>query len=104
MKENEIAAVVVDSAFRLHAGLGLGIFEIVYEVSLVHELRKRGYSGERQSSACSARKCAQINLRGSCSERAVVFVLGAADQGGQLSHPFGRRVRAKPDHCACEFK
>ena len=39
MKENEIAAVVVDSAFRLHAGLGPGIFEIVYEVSLVHELR-----------------------------------------------------------------
>ena len=48
MKENEIAAWVVDAAFRLHAGLGPGIFEIVYEVSLAHELRKRGYSRERQ--------------------------------------------------------
>jgi GxxExxY protein len=57
MKENEIAAVVVDSAFRLHAGLGPGIFEIVYEVSLAHELRKRGYTVERQSSACS---CSQM--------------------------------------------
>jgi len=57
MKENEIAAVVVDSAFRLHAGLGPGIFEIVYEVSLVHELRKRGYAVERQSSPCS---CSQM--------------------------------------------
>ena len=39
MKENEIAAVVVDAA---------GIFEIVYEVLLAHELRKHGYSVERQ--------------------------------------------------------
>jgi GxxExxY protein len=48
MKENEIAAVVVDAAYRLHTGLGPGIFEIVYEVLLAHELRKHGYSVERQ--------------------------------------------------------
>ena len=48
MKENEIAALVVDAAYRLHTGLGPGIFEIVYEVSLAHELRKGGYSVERQ--------------------------------------------------------
>lgn len=48
MKENEIAAVVVDAAYRLHIGLGPGIFEIVYEVSLAYELRRRGYSVERQ--------------------------------------------------------
>lgn len=48
MKENEIAAVVVDAAYRLHTGLGPGIFEIVYEVALAHELRKSGYSVERQ--------------------------------------------------------
>ena len=48
MKENEIAAVVVDAAYRLHTGLGPGIFEIVYEVTLAHELRKRGYMVERQ--------------------------------------------------------
>jgi hypothetical protein len=43
MKENEIAALVVDTAYRLHSGLGPGIFEIVYEVSLAHELRKHDY-------------------------------------------------------------
>lgn len=48
MKENEIAARVVDAAYRLHTGLGPGIFEIVYEVSLAHELRKSGYAVERQ--------------------------------------------------------
>jgi GxxExxY protein len=48
MKENEIAALVVDAAYRLHTGLGPGIFEVVYEVSLAHELRKNGYSVERQ--------------------------------------------------------
>jgi GxxExxY protein len=48
MKENEIAALVVDAAYRLHSGLGPGIFEIVYEVSLAHELRKHGYLVERQ--------------------------------------------------------
>ncbi len=48
MKENEIATVVVDAAYRLHTSLGPGIFEIVYEVALAHELRKAGYSVERQ--------------------------------------------------------
>jgi GxxExxY protein len=48
MKENEITAVVADAAYRLHTGLGPGIFEIVYEVLLAHELRKHGYSVERQ--------------------------------------------------------
>ena len=48
MKENEIATRVVDAAYRLHSGLGPGIFEIVYEVSLAHELRKAGYLVERQ--------------------------------------------------------
>lgn len=48
MKENEIAARIVDAAYRLHTGLGPGIFEIVYEVTLAHELRKDGYLAERQ--------------------------------------------------------
>jgi GxxExxY protein len=48
MKENEIAARIVDAAYRLHSGLGPGIFEIVSEVSLAHELRKHGYLVERQ--------------------------------------------------------
>ena len=48
MKENEIAAQVVEASYRLHTGLGPGIFEIVYEVTLAHELRKHGYLVERQ--------------------------------------------------------
>ena len=48
MKENEIATAVVEAAYKLHTGLGPGIFETVYEVTLAHELRKRGYRVERQ--------------------------------------------------------
>ena len=48
MKENEIATAVVEAAYKLHTGLGPGIFETVYEVTLAHELRKRGYHVERQ--------------------------------------------------------
>jgi GxxExxY protein len=48
MKENEIAARVVEVSYQLHTALGPGIFEIVYEVALAHELRKHGYLVERQ--------------------------------------------------------
>jgi GxxExxY protein len=48
MKENEIAARVVEASYQLHTALGPGIFEIVYEVALAHELRKHGYLVERQ--------------------------------------------------------
>ncbi|MEO7319741.1 MAG: GxxExxY protein [Chthoniobacteraceae bacterium] len=48
MKENEIATAVVEAAYKLHTGLGPGIFETVYEVTLAHELRKRDYRVERQ--------------------------------------------------------
>jgi GxxExxY protein len=48
MKENEIAARIVDASYHLHTGLGPGIFETVYEVSLAHEMRKHGYLVERQ--------------------------------------------------------
>ena len=48
MKENDVASHIVDAAYRLHTSLGPGIFEIVYEVTLAHELRKHGYLVERQ--------------------------------------------------------
>lgn len=48
MTENEIAKQVVDAAFRVHTHFGPGLYEIVYEVSLVHELKKRGLACERQ--------------------------------------------------------
>ena len=48
MHENEIAKAIVDAAFKVHSTLGPGLLERVYEVTLAHELRKRGFEVERQ--------------------------------------------------------
>lgn len=48
MTENEIAADVVDAAFRVHTTLGPGLLESVYEAALAHELRRRGRGVKRQ--------------------------------------------------------
>jgi GxxExxY protein len=48
VSENEIAAVIVDAAFRIHTKLGPGLFESVYEAVLVYELGIRGLSFIRQ--------------------------------------------------------
>ncbi len=48
MTENEIAREVVDGAYRIHTELGPGLLESVYEVSLAHELKKRGLRVDRQ--------------------------------------------------------
>ena len=48
MNENEIARVIVESAFHIHTCLGPGLLETVYEVVMAHELRKRGLVVERQ--------------------------------------------------------
>jgi GxxExxY protein len=48
MSENELAKLVLDSAFTVHTKLGPGLLESVYEVVLAHELRKSGVSVERQ--------------------------------------------------------
>ncbi len=42
MTENMAAKEIVDAAYRLHSGLGPGLFESVYEAVLASELRKRG--------------------------------------------------------------
>jgi GxxExxY protein len=48
MTENEIAKQVVDAAYQIHARLGPGLLETVYEILLVHELKKRGLKVVRQ--------------------------------------------------------
>jgi GxxExxY protein len=48
MTENEITKEILDAAFRVHTKLGPGIFESVYEVIMVYELKKKGPSAERQ--------------------------------------------------------
>jgi len=48
MTENEIGKIVVDAAITIHKALGSGLYEIVYEVVLTHELEKHGINVERQ--------------------------------------------------------
>jgi len=42
MTENEIGKIIVDSALAVHRALGPGLLETVYEITLAHELKKRG--------------------------------------------------------------
>lgn len=42
MNENQIAASVVDAAYKIHTTLGPGLLESVYEATLECELKKRG--------------------------------------------------------------
>jgi GxxExxY protein len=48
MEPNEITAQIVDAAYQIHRTLGPGLLETVYEVTLAHELRKRGFRVRRQ--------------------------------------------------------
>ncbi len=48
--ENEIAAIVVDTCFKIHSKLGAGLFESVYEEILFYELSKRELRVEKQKS------------------------------------------------------
>ena len=42
MTENEIAAKILDAAFKVHKALGPGLLESVYHAVLAHEPRKCG--------------------------------------------------------------
>ena len=48
MDVNNITGQVVDAAMKVHTALGPGLLESAYEACLAHELRKRGFSIERQ--------------------------------------------------------
>jgi len=50
MNEEEIGAIVVDTAVNLHKNLGSGLLENVYEVIMMKLLFKRGLSVQRQVS------------------------------------------------------
>ena len=43
-----VATEIVDSAYKVHAALGPGLLESVYEECLAHELKQRGLSVRRQ--------------------------------------------------------
>jgi len=42
MTENEIAKIIVDTAYQIHVAYGPGLLESAYEAILAYELRKRG--------------------------------------------------------------
>ena len=48
MNINEISGAIVDAAYHLHARLGPGLLESVYEELLAYEPTKRGLKFERQ--------------------------------------------------------
>lgn len=48
MELNQLSEIIVDTAFRVHQGLGPGLLESVYEVVMSDALRTRGLSVERQ--------------------------------------------------------
>lgn len=48
MNENEIAAIIVNSAYDIHVKLGPGLLESVYEEIMSYELVKHGLKVERQ--------------------------------------------------------
>jgi GxxExxY protein len=49
-KEEDIARKIVDSAFKVHAALGPGLLESVYEVCFCYELGQHGLLFQRQLS------------------------------------------------------
>ena len=48
MTENEIAAIVVDAALKIHRTLGPGLLESVYEAALCYEMQQRGFRVAKQ--------------------------------------------------------
>ena len=48
MTENEISAIIVDTAVRMHKNLGSGLLESAYEIILTNQLAKNGLSVQRQ--------------------------------------------------------
>ena len=47
-RTEEIASVLIDSAYVVHKTLGPGLLESTYEVCLAHELTRRGHSVVKQ--------------------------------------------------------
>jgi len=48
MTENEIARIIVDTAYHIHKALGPGLLESAYENALAYDLRQKGLKVEQQ--------------------------------------------------------
>lgn len=42
MRLNDLSTAIVDAAIKVHRAFGPGLYESVYQLALVHELRRRG--------------------------------------------------------------
>jgi GxxExxY protein len=47
-REEEVARVIVETAYSIHVDLGPGLLEHVYEVAFCHRIAKAGLNCERQ--------------------------------------------------------
>jgi GxxExxY protein len=48
MTENELAKIIVDTAYKIHVALGPGLLESVYLAVMIYELKKRGLKLESE--------------------------------------------------------
>jgi len=48
MNENELSKIIVNTAYKIHTGLGPGLLESVYEEIMFYELEKHNLFIERQ--------------------------------------------------------
>jgi GxxExxY protein len=62
MTENEIARIIVDSAYKIHTTLGPGLLESVYEAALAYELQKRGLRVTCQQPVAIAYESVKLDL------------------------------------------
>ena len=62
MTENELSRIIVDSAFKIHTTLGPGLYESVYEVTMAHELQRRGCNIVRQRGIPVSYEEVRLNL------------------------------------------
>ena len=62
MTENEIATIIVNSAYNIHVQLGPGLLESVYEEILCYELRQEGLFVERQKAIPLLWKGLKMNI------------------------------------------
>jgi GxxExxY protein len=44
----DVAREIVDASFKVHAALGPGLLESIYETCLHHDLKRRGLAVEKQ--------------------------------------------------------
>jgi GxxExxY protein len=82
-RKEEIARIVVNSAYKVHKELGPGLLERVYEVYLAHEISKSGFQVKRQIDlpivydGITFNECLRLDL---LIEDTVIIEIKAVDQ------------------------